>query len=350
VTAESHPSASLIEELRRQLSSSVLGALAAPDAPIALLDFPHHNNIGDTAIWLGERAVLRNLAVRVASVADESSYCPSRIKAALGSDGTILLHGGGSFGDLWPRRQAFREQVVRDFPGHRIVQLPQTVSVSEPQALAPMRSLLDSHGGVTLLVRDHPSAEACRNQLGVDPEVVPDAAFALGPLARTRNPRIPILCLARTDHEAASTIDLAAEGIAVVDWFDGLGQPTLQRSLDVRVRRTAAAVVSRRPATRRLLGPVWEAGFDAVASRRLERGLWLLSSGEVVITDRLHGHILSLLLGIPHVVVDTTRGKVGNFIDAFTTSSPLVHRAASFSEAQRAAERIVAGLWTESGP
>ncbi|WP_276524270.1 polysaccharide pyruvyl transferase family protein, partial [Enterobacter hormaechei] len=49
----------------------------------------------------------------------------------------------------------------------------------------------------------------------------------------------------------------------------------------------------------------------ARARRRVERGLRLLSRGERIVTDRLHGHILSLLLGIPHVVLDNDYGKLG---------------------------------------
>jgi exopolysaccharide biosynthesis predicted pyruvyltransferase EpsI len=38
-----------------------------------------------------------------------------------------------------------------------------------------------------------------------------------------------------------------------------------------------------------------------------------------VITDRLHGHILCALLGIPHVLVDDRYGKVGSFFSSWTS-------------------------------
>jgi exopolysaccharide biosynthesis predicted pyruvyltransferase EpsI len=352
VTSSRNSSATLIAELQDRLARRVQASLPA-EATVALVDFPHHNNIGDTAIWMGELALLQGLGVRLAARADEASYSPRRIRSALGSDGVVLLHGGGNFGDLWPRRQAFREQVVRDFPEHRVVQLPQTVSVSGPRALESMRSLIAAHGGVTLLVRDRRSADVCREQLGVDADVVPDAAFALGTFTRPCAPVVPIICLARSDHEARSArIDSEQAGMVVVDWFDGLGKGTLRPAALVRTRRIAAGLVGSGPITRRLLGRAWETGFDVVAHRRLDRGTRLLSAGEVVVTDRLHGHILSLLLGIPHVAVDTTRGKLGGFIDAFTASSPLVHRAASFADARGAAELILAEMRNEpyAGP
>ena len=341
MTGTSNPSRSLIETLGQRLAKSV-GAVVSRSGPVALLDFPNHNNIGDTAIWLGERTLLHTLGLEVAATADESSYSPTRIRRALGPDGTILLHGGGSFGDLWPARQAFRERVVREFPDHVVVQLPQTVSIGTPGALARMRSLVRAHGGVTLLVRDQASAEVCRNELGQDADVVPDAAFALGPLTRIGAPRTPILCLARSDHESDGPNVPSTSQMQVVDWFDSGESSPLRHRVSLRIRREVGRTVASGAYANTVLGPGWEASFELLARRRLARGLQLLSQGEVLVTDRLHGHVLALLLGIPHVVVDTRRGKVGNFVDAFTTSSGIVHRASTFADARRVAVGLLA--------
>jgi pyruvyl transferase EpsO len=50
--------------------------------------------------------------------------------------------------------------------------------------------------------------------------------------------------------------------------------------------------------------------YEGMARQRLSRGCQLLSSGRGVITDRLHGHILCVLLGIPHILLDNSYGKV----------------------------------------
>lgn len=44
----------------------------------------------------------------------------------------------------------------------------------------------------------------------------------------------------------------------------------------------------------------------------------LLSKGSVVLTDRLHGHILSILIVKPHVIVDNSYGKISDFYQAWT--------------------------------
>jgi exopolysaccharide biosynthesis predicted pyruvyltransferase EpsI len=59
--------------------------------------------------------------------------------------------------------------------------------------------------------------------------------------------------------------------------------------------------------------------YDRLADARVRRGLDLLSSGRYVIADRLHAHILALLLGIPHHALDNSYGKLAAFIDAWTS-------------------------------
>jgi Polysaccharide pyruvyl transferase len=45
------------------------------------------------------------------------------------------------------------------------------------------------------------------------------------------------------------------------------------------------------------------------AMQRLVYGIDLLSKGAIVVTDRLHAHILCCLLNIPHFVFDSLGGK-----------------------------------------
>ena len=84
--------------------------------------------------------------------------------------------------------------------------------------------------------------------------------------------------------------------------------------------------------------------FDRFSSYHLSRGLDLLSAGRVVVTDRLHAHILCLLLGIPHVVLDNSYGKVHGFLDTWTKGSSLVHKAANPQEAAEIAKALLERL------
>jgi pyruvyl transferase EpsO len=75
-----------------------------------------------------------------------------------------------------------------------------------------------------------------------------------------------------------------------------------------------------------------------MAQGNLRAGVRILESGRVVITNRLHGHILSLLLGIPHVLLDTEQGKLSSFFDTWTRDSRLTSWAGSPAKAVDAAK------------
>ena len=78
--------------------------------------------------------------------------------------------------------------------------------------------------------------------------------------------------------------------------------------------------------------------YDALAQQRIDRGLRLLGSARFVITDRLHGHILCTLMGIPHAVLDNSYGKIARFARAFATVWDGVVLADGLTEAIGAAE------------
>ena len=84
------------------------------------------------------------------------------------------------------------------------------------------------------------------------------------------------------------------------------------------------------------------ATYRQLAEARVLRGMRILARGQVVVTDRLHGHVLSLLQGIPHVVLDNVDGKVRAVYEADTHRSPLVHFAQDAQHAAKLARALLA--------
>jgi pyruvyl transferase EpsO len=73
---------------------------------------------------------------------------------------------------------------------------------------------------------------------------------------------------------------------------------------------------------------------------RVRRGLNLLSEGEVVVSDRLHGVILGLLAGIPVVAIDNRIGKLSAFIRTWLLDCSGVVLAADLDEARHHVARL----------
>lgn len=310
----------LVGELARRFAQELDRAL--PPGKLALVDFPDHSNVGDSAIWLGEMAYLRGrdrLPAYYSAIAD---FDDAACRAAIG-DGPILIHGGGNMGTLWPKHEAFRLHLLRAHRGRPIVQMPQSIHYADPAAAAEMADAIRAHGQFTLLVRDARSLAFAHEHFDCTIRLCPDAALMLGRQHRTPA-SVPVFALLRTDHERApGTPDTLPAGVVADDWLEE--DPAQKRVL--RLTLGLGRLVTRDPMARRAVRQ------RRLAEWRLQRGLAMLAAGELVVTDRLHAHILSLLLDIPHVLLDNSYGKVAGFADQWTRDySDLMH-ATTRSEA-----------------
>jgi pyruvyl transferase EpsO len=336
-------SAALVAERNAQIDTALLPLLDA-SAPVAIVGYPNHPNVGDAAIYAGEVAWLRAHGIRVSYVCDLDSYSAAALADRLGPDGTILLHGGGNLGDLWVDHQVLREQTIRDFPGHRIVSFPQTMRFDDPAALAQAQAVFDAHDDLHLLLRDARSLAAAQEAFAATSVLSPDMAFALRALPRQTPAHTPVVWLAREDDEREGERLLPDDpSVRVCDWLDDVQAP--MRPVERRLRRGAVRVgraVVRRPPAAPVLVAAQVRACDLLATERVAYGRRLLEQGEVLVTDRLHGHIIATLMDLPHVLVDTGYGKLRTFHEAWTKDSPLTVVAGSADEARSAARTLVA--------
>jgi len=260
----------------------------------ALLDFPDHGNVGDSAIWVGEILALQELGVRIAYVGNFLSFDPRILRERM-PEGVILIHGGGNFGTIWPECQAHRETVLEQFRDYCVVQLPQSIHYADAASLERTRRLIAAHPDFTLLVRDEPSRRLSQDELGARTVLCCDSAFFLHDRLRRAEPSVDILALARTDKERVTEglqalLERTGRSFEIADWLDD--PMTTSRRLAARIWPRAHGRLTRVPGFFRALRAAW----DAAAWARVERGARLLARGRVVLTDRLHAHILCTML------------------------------------------------------
>lgn len=310
----------LVPALAARFADTVDGIL--PAGPLALVDFPDHSNVGDSAIWLGEMAYLRARGRLPVYHSALGNHDDDAMRAGLG-DGTILIHGGGNFGTLWPKHEAFRLHLLRTHRGCPIVQMPESIHYADDAGIAEMAEAIRAHGNFTLLVRDARSFAFAKKHFDCSVALCPDAALMLGRQERT-TPVARVFALLRTDHERAPGGDGPfPDGVIADDWLEEDASERQRIRLSLRLRR----IFTRDAQAMRL------ARQQRLAEWRLTRGLAMLSQGEVVVTDRLHAHILSVLLDIPHVLLDNSYGKVRGFAEQWTGPYAGLSHATSREEA-----------------
>jgi pyruvyl transferase EpsO len=142
--------------------------------------------------------------------------------------------------------------------------------------------------------------------------------------------------LLRTDKEALPWSGIGSRAnIEITDWIDEA------QSLSKTSASLAASAARALPRCE-VLSRLKVSAFHRLADHRLNRGCRMLSRGRVVVTDRLHGHILCTLMNLPHVVLDNTYGKIGGFRSVWETGKDLCESAATLDDAIRKAEKMLA--------
>lgn len=74
--------------------------------------------------------------------------------------------------------------------------------------------------------------------------------------------------------------------------------------------------------------------FNKIAYERFLIAAKFISSGKLAVVDRLHGHILATLLGVPHILIDNSIGKLSAYHGTWTKGCGLGQLAESTGQAE----------------
>lgn len=309
-TAMLHPCQASIDRQTLILREAV-GAELARGGAWSLTDFPNYANIGDSAIWVGLHKVLTEISGRKASHLATNSPSDFKAETYRNLGGPVFFVGGGNFGDLYPRHQQYKLAVLAARPGRRVVQLSQSAHFKNPAAVRETAAAIKAHGNFCFFARDRETFAFISDAFDCEVKLVPDGAFGMGALARSRAPTMETLQFRRADIESVAG---PVEGS--IDW------PVEDYERDIRplewpgrlhhLLHGRFSAVQRRRAT-----------YNTLAQWRLDRGIDILSGAKMIVCDRLHVHILSTLLGIPHTFLDNSTGKITAYYEAWTHDCPV---------------------------
>lgn len=279
-----------------------------------VIDEPVHRNVGDHLIHLGIERFFHDHGMRIVARAHTYSYHRRWLGRRISQDTVIVCNGGGHLGDLYPAHQELREQLVIDFPLHRIVVLPQSLYFKDDGRIRQAADIYRGHPDFHLFLRDPDSLRGAE-AMGLDRlYLAPDMAHALYPLQLPKHAlaslRQPLYLLRRDTEDAAG--GRTEHGVDdVLDW------PDIVRPRDtVALAALAAAFrLLRRVGPPRALNVL----LDQRRTILIERGVALLAAHDLIITSRLHGALLGLLLGKRVRLLPSLTGKSSAYYDTWLT-------------------------------
>ena len=290
--------------------------------PVMLLDPATHGNIGDNVINHAERLFLEQFKL-VSDVRNnaccfdqchEFPPCSNEI-SRFGREGAAIFQGGGNWGDLYRSIQSERIKWLRVLaervPHIKVVSMPQSLYYQNMSTQMHESSLINAACGKftqqpTLFWRDEPSFKlALELYPNADNVVVPDIAFIIGPIR----------------HKFATT------GAHPVDLLISIRAEESRGGFERNAKIVRQALATTPQITYKITTGWDDAQLDRFTnnsdwSSRMYIGATLLNKGRIVIADKLHVAIVSMLFGIPIIYIDNIYNKSSNVLsNAFSTSA-----------------------------
>jgi pyruvyl transferase EpsO len=278
---------------------------------ICYLDIPVYNNIGDLLILKGTLDFFEEHNYQLTNCLSLLNF----YEAAIEDDVTIVFQGGGNFGDLYSAHQQHREQIIANFPHHRIVILPQTIHFNSQDEYERSCYQLRKHQDLHVCVRDMVSYNLAKN-MSNNVYLMPDMAHQLYPInSMTQLAPKEIYYFKRRDIEFKADVDsLPLANIDQTgDWPNLTG--TLNESIIIFIRRIhrVFSMLGLNRFTAKVTSKLWVCYVEYLCNRIFKK----IGQFRYIYSSRLHGYILANLMSIDNYLIDNSYSKNKHYYDTW---------------------------------
>lgn len=260
-------------------------------------------NFGDHAINIGEEKYFNRNGLEYIEIPE--SYIDEFLQlpqSFFNSKDVFYFHGGGNMGDVWPKQENWRQQLMEKFPHNKIIFFPQSVNYVDVNSIE-LRKTLDKAAEVddlTVMLRDRFSFEYMSNVYksydNVTVELMPDMALTLNYVDESIEKQHDLGVYLRSDVEKDdnSERDVLMEKILTSGKYTYLLSDTVQDN--------------------------WKFVYYRNREKFLKRKLEEIMSNRVIITDRLHGMVFAIITNRPVIVFDNNNHKIRNLVSTWLSN------------------------------
>ena len=261
---------------------------------IIFFELPCFDNLGDHAIAYAQKKYLEALTAQRPEYqlytidGWDTVEAVIQLTKEMGKKDVIVCQGGGNMGSLYEFAEAFRQKLLKAFVDNRIIIFPQTIYFSQDEqgerTKRKMVKVYNKCKRLTICARDAVSAQTMQSMFTADIESVNDiVAYLSGRIPVQTQRKGIVLCL-RSDLESAlTTVEKKA-----------LRQACTEKASDVRITDTCLGRDIDRQDREAMIMKKWS----------------VFAGAQLVVTDRLHGMIFSLIMGTPCIVLGNNHHKV----------------------------------------
>lgn len=262
---------------------------------IYLMGTPHHGNLGDSAIALAELKFLEKYICKKYQIKEitilEYEKFKRVIKIAISRNVLICLQGGGNMGDVWFAEEQQRRDILQEYKNQKIVVFPQTIDYSHTlKGEVERKKSVDIYNNcnkLTLCAREEISyEEMCNLYTKANVILAPDIVLTteISDYAVKKQNKNYILICFRNDKERSLALE---DKEKLLEFLFKSGLELKYTDMEIP-------------------GLVDKNERYMIVSNKMQE----FCSAKLVVTDRLHAMIFSLLTGTPCVVFSNSNHKI----------------------------------------
>lgn len=270
--------------------------LPSKNKRIYLMGTPIHGNVGDHAITMGEIAILESFYdIRDIKIIEGINNLIIG-KRFISSKDMIFIQGGGNVGDLYPSEMKYRTDIIKKFPNNKKIIFTASIYFKEQANKELQLNELFNDNNITFLSRESKTYDMVNEYENVKNFLLPDVVNLLMQKQSTKNNN-SVLLLKREDIEKVINTNILIDKIE-----ENIGQREL--IIDDTIKYAI---------------------FDLKEGKiEVEKILKKIKNSDLVITDRLHGMILSYISNTP-VIVLPGNIKIEESYNLWYSDAPKVH-------------------------
>lgn len=267
---------------------------------------PTYNNLGDQAIAYAEKSFFAKHFPEMAYIEipePNTDQAIDDLLSLLRSSDIIGYTGGGNIGSVYLNHEEPRRKVFSTFVNNKTISFPQSVNFEDneqgQEELQKSQEAYQKNPNLTVVARETKSLDYFKKNFDVNVIYTADIVLSLKP-NRPDFKRDGVLFIMREDSEKV-TEDKLLEVLGQA--LDYVGNDVAQTDTVIPFKaydgdeKTNTNLDQVRISERKWL---------------LERKLDQIKSSEVIVTDRLHGMIFSVITQTPCLVFDNSYGKASS--------------------------------------
>jgi len=265
-----------------------------------LLGAPYHSNMGDqaqsfcTAKWIEKNFIgYEIIIIDSRSLQLYDDYLLNQIKKYIKREDIIILHSGYHTTDLYLLEENLQRKVIKLFDNKKLVIFPQTVNYVSKIEEEKSKKIYNNHSCMTMLCRDEISYSKAQLLFPkVKTILFPDIVTTYIGKNHYSNDRKGILLCLRNDKESIfgdDEISSMKDNLSIIDKVE---------ITDTTINENAYKIIKNRE---KYLYEIWNE----------------FSKYKLVITDRYHGTIFSLVANTPVIVLASSDHKLKSGVKWF---------------------------------